>query len=155
MVWKDIINYPQVPCHLSEKRIKWSFIIEFFSWICGFYERLIGTTKKILNKSTERLHLTKTQLRTIITTVEKVVNSGPLVYLDNDLENQIITPMHFLSLNTKNGTPALISEYEKNDPNDQDYQNEEMTMTQKVLKHGKKLTSTSNSSGNQGERIIY
>ena len=89
MVWKDIINYPQVPCHLSEKRIKWSFIIEFFSWICGFYERLIGTTKKILNKSTGRLHLTKTQLRTIITTVEKVVNSGPLVYLDNDLENQI------------------------------------------------------------------
>lgn len=63
--------------------------------------------------------------------------------------------MHFLSLNTKNRTPALTNEYEKNDPNDQDYQNEEMTMTQKVLKHGKKVTSTSNSSGNHGERVIY
>lgn len=46
--------------------------------------------------------------------------------------------MHFLSLNTKNRTPALTNEYEKNDPNDQDYQNEEMTMTQKSLETWKK-----------------
>ena len=33
MAWNDIINDPQVHCHLSEKRIKWSFMIELSRWI--------------------------------------------------------------------------------------------------------------------------
>ena len=73
----------------------------------GFYERLIGTTKMALKKSIGRLQLTQTQLHTIITEVEGVIKSRPLVYVDNDIERKIFTPMHFLSLNTKNGTPTL------------------------------------------------
>lgn len=46
--------------------------------------------------------------------------------------------MHFLSINTKNATPALTIQDKENDINDPDYQNVEMTMTQKILEVWKK-----------------
>lgn len=46
--------------------------------------------------------------------------------------------MHFLSINTKNATPALTIQDKENDINDPDYQNGEMTMTQKILEVWKK-----------------
>ena len=136
--WKDAINDPQVQSYLSEKGIKWNFIIELSPWMGGFYERLVGTTKMALKKSIARLHLTRTQLQTIITEVEGVVNSRPLVYVDNDLDNQVITSMHFLSLNPKNGTPVLTNQDDEDDPNDPDYKNEELTTAQKVFETWKK-----------------
>ena len=45
--------------------------------------------------------MTQTQLQTIITQVKGAVYSRLLAYVDNDLENQTITPIYFLSLNTK------------------------------------------------------
>ena len=47
------------------------------------------------------LHVTQTQLQTIITQVKGAVYSRLLAYVDNDLENQTITPIYFLSLSTK------------------------------------------------------
>ena len=61
----------------------------------------MGITKIALKKTIGKLYLTHTQLQTIITEVEAVINSRPLVYVDDDSENQIIMPNHFLSLNTK------------------------------------------------------
>ena len=51
--------------------------------------------------------------------------------MDDDLENQFIMPNHFLSLDTKNGTPELIRNNEEDDKNDPDYQNEKLTTAQK------------------------
>ena len=99
----------------------------------GFCERLVGRTKTALKKTNGKLHLTHTQLQTIITEVEAVINNRPLVYVDDDLKNQIITPNHFLSLNTKNGTPELIRNSEDDDKNDPDYKNEKLTTAQKLL----------------------
>jgi len=45
--------------------------------------------------------------------------------------------MHFLSLNTKNGTPRL-SNQDEDYPDDPDYYNEEMTRSQKLLETWKK-----------------
>ena len=66
-----------------------------------------------LKKTTGRMPLTQSQLQTIITDFEEVVNSRPLVYVADDLENQIINQMHFLSLNTENGTPTLSNKIKK------------------------------------------
>ena len=77
-----------------------------------------------LKKNIGKLYLTHIQLQTIVTEVEAVINSRPLVYVDDGLENQIITPKHFLSLNTKNGTPDLIRNNEDDYKSDPDYQNE-------------------------------
>ena len=61
----------------------------------------------------------------------------------DDLENRIIMPNHFLSLNTKNGTLELIRNNEDDDKNDPDYQNEELTTAQKLLETWKKRLQTS------------
>ena len=58
--------------------------------------------------------------------------------MDDDLENQIITSNHFLSLNTKNGTPELIRNNEDDNKNDPDYQKEELTTAHKILETWKK-----------------
>ena len=104
----------------------------------GFYERLVGITKTALKKTIGKLYLTHTQLQTIITEVEAVINSRPLVYVDDDLEKEIITPNHFLPLNIKNGTPELMRNNEDDYKNDPDYQNEELTTAHKLLETWKK-----------------
>ena len=86
-----------------------------------------------LKKTIGKLYLTHTQLQTIITEVEAVINSRPLVYVDDGLENEIITPNHFLSLNTKNGIPEFIRNNEDDDKNDHDYQREELMTAQKTI----------------------
>ena len=63
------------------------------------YERLVGTTKMSLRKNIGRVSLTSSQLQTILTEVEAVINTRPLVNVDNEVENQIITPAHFPSIN--------------------------------------------------------
>ena len=138
LAWENIVNDPHVHSYLSEKRIKWNFIVELSPWMGGFYERLVGTTKAALKKSIGKLHLSMTQLQTIITEVEGVVNSRPLVYVDNDIDREIITPMHFLSLNPKNGTPVFKKSDEDDDKHDMDYQNEEISSAQKLLETWKK-----------------
>ena len=58
--------------------------------------------------------------------------------MDDDLENQIIMANHFLSINTKNGTPELIKNNKDDGKNDPDYQNEELTTAHKLLETWKK-----------------
>ena len=84
--------------YLSENSIEWKFVIELSPWMGGFYKRLVGITKMALKKIIGKLYLTHIQLQTIIAEVEAVINRRPLVYVDDDLQNQIITPNHFLSL---------------------------------------------------------
>ena len=104
MAWEKVADDPSVHSYLSDLRIKWLFIIELSPWMGGFYESLVGITKMSLRKSIGRVSLTNSQLQTILTKTEAIINTRPLVYVDNDLENEIITPAHFLSINMKTGT---------------------------------------------------
>ena len=72
-----------------------------------------------LRKNIGRVSLTSSQLQTILTKVEAVIHTRPLVNVDNEVEKQIITPAHFLSINIKTGTPVLTveNEDEKTNPN--------------------------------------
>ena len=82
--------------------------------------------------------MTLTQLQTIITEVESVVNSRPFIYVHNDLENEIITQAHFLSLNSKTRKPVLQNIDEDDNQNDPDYQNEDISKAKKLLVTWKK-----------------
>ena len=56
-------------------------------WMGGFYERLVGLTKRALRKTVGKRCLTEKQLITVLTEVEAVVNSQPLVYVDNNIKS--------------------------------------------------------------------
>ena len=53
------------------------------------------------------------QLQTFLTETNEIINSRPLVYLGEDLNDRTaLTPSNFLTPNTKTGTPLI-----KNDGN--------------------------------------
>ena len=91
--------------------IQWKFIIELAPWMGGFYERLIGLTKRALKKTIGKKCLTERQLATILTEAEAVLNSRPLVYVDDDINsNSALTPQDFLSLYSLHVIPNLTEE---------------------------------------------
>ena len=95
----------------------------------GFYERLVGITKRALRKILGVNCFTLTQLTTILTEVEVVVNSRPLVYVADDIDSShVLVPSDFLSMN--NVIQGCSSE-EK----DKEYQpNVTMSNAEKLLK---------------------
>ena len=83
----------------------------------GFYERLVGISKMALRKAIGKTCLTMLQLQTFLTETEAIINSRPLVYLGEDLnDSTALTPSHFLSPNTKTGTPLIINDDNIADP---------------------------------------
>ena len=84
--------------------------MELAPWMGGFYERLIDLTKRSLRKTNKRL--SQRQLVTILAEVEAVINSRPLVYIDDDDINfsHAITPIDFLSLHNSHVVPDLTKE---------------------------------------------
>ena len=116
--WENVVGDPDVISYINERGINWSFIIEFWPWMGEFYERLISITKMALKKSIGKLCLTSIQLQTILPKIEPVVNSRPLVYVNNEVEHRtIITPMDFLSINARTGPLTLMIPEEEDDPN--------------------------------------
>ena len=56
------------------------------------------------------------QLQTLLTEVEAVLISRPLLYIADELnDGTAMTPTHFISLNTKTGTLQLGTEEESKD----------------------------------------
>ena len=122
--WQKVIKDPSLQSYISNQGIKWSFIIELSPWMGGFYERLVGSSNMALRKSIGKNYLTSLQLQTFLLETEAVLNSRPLVYIGDDLNDRImITPSHFLSPNnyTIIGAPVIVDGGERDDPNLEPY----------------------------------
>ena len=101
-----------VQSFISSKGITWRYVIAYAPWQGGFYERLVGMTKRALRKSLGRSKANSVELATLLTEVEAILNCRPLVYLNDDINSgEAITPAHFLSLNNRTGLPDIIEEY--------------------------------------------
>ena len=94
----------------------------------GFYERIVGKTKKVLEKTLGNQCLTEKQLTTTLAEAEAVVNSRPLVYVDEDINSSmVLTPAHFLSLHSQH----ILSDIVKD--SDPDYDAEKKPTTAQHL----------------------
>ena len=56
VAWENAIRDPDLQLHIAEQRIKWSFIVQLFPWMRGFYEKLVGISKMVLRKSNREKH---------------------------------------------------------------------------------------------------
>jgi hypothetical protein len=82
----------------------------------GFYERLVRNIKQCMRKSVGKLCLSLSQLQTVVTEVEFILNSRPLVYVGSELSGEVLTLAHFLSLNIGDRIVGKISSGETDYP---------------------------------------
>lgn len=95
-LWKGIKD-PRLQEFFSEKGITWRFIAERAAWWGGFWERLVRSVKVILRKVLGRAKLNFEEMCTILTEAEAIINSRPLTYVHNEVdEPEPLTPAHFL-----------------------------------------------------------
>ena len=107
-LWKDLIVDDSVHHYVSKEGITWRFLPEFCPWMGGFYERLVGLVKRTLRKSIGKICLNSSQLETIVTEIEAILNTRPLVYVGAEIESGIaLTPANFLTMNTNIAVPSL------------------------------------------------
>ena len=78
-MWMETTKNLGVQSFVSNKGIRWKYIIEYAPWKGGFYQRLIGMTKRALRKSLGRCSITNVELRTLLSEIEAMFTSRPLV----------------------------------------------------------------------------
>ena len=115
LAWIHLTTDDGVISYASRNNVEWKFIVPQSPWMGGSYERIVGVVKRSLRKAVGKRLYTFNQLSTILNEVEAIVNSRPIVYVDDDIDD-VLTPSHFLCLRNSCGfLPALLPS-EADDP---------------------------------------
>ena len=77
---------------ISSKYIQWKFNTEAAPWTGGFFERMIKSVKRCLKKVLLNARLNYEELLTVLKEIESIVNNRPLIYLYDDVNQDILTP---------------------------------------------------------------
>ena len=111
-LWKNVTKNIDVKSYIADSGIIWKYTVEYAPWKGGFYERLIGITKRSLRKSFGKSTLNRIELVTLLTETEGTINRRPLLYVSDDINSsQVITPAHFTIINHKTGAPDVEEEF--------------------------------------------
>ena len=95
-VWKKI-DKDKVKLELASKGIKWKCIEEHSPWRGGWWERFCRSVKEPLRKVLGKALLTYTELYTVLTEVEAIINAHPLTFVGDDIRDQEpITPANLV-----------------------------------------------------------
>ena len=75
----------------------WRFSVPRAPWWGGWWERMVRNMKVSLKKTVGLKSLERTELETLLTEVEACLNSRPLTFVGDDIDNgHPLTPSHFL-----------------------------------------------------------
>jgi hypothetical protein len=80
---------------LAHHNISWKFIAPRAAWWGGWWERMIGTTKRCLRKVLGRFQVAEEGLNTTLVAIEAAINSRPIAQAED--EAGALTPAHFLT----------------------------------------------------------
>ncbi|GFW77336.1 integrase catalytic domain-containing protein [Trichonephila clavipes] len=91
------IDWDVVMSKANIQKIKWKFNPPSAAWWGGFWERMIQMLKQILRKMLGRASLYYEELNTVLCECEHVINSRPLTYISEDVNDfSPLTPAMFL-----------------------------------------------------------
>ena len=91
-----LFNHPEIKADLDCERIEWKFNLERAPWWGGMFERIVSSVKNCLRKVLGNPRLTFDELSTLLTEVESTLNSRPLTYEYNEVEEKVLTPLHLI-----------------------------------------------------------
>ena len=91
--WYD---HPEVRADLEVKRVTWKFNLERAPCLGGFFERMVDSVKRCLRKVLGNARLTFDELLTALVEVEGTLNSRPLTYEYEELDEEALTPSHLI-----------------------------------------------------------
>ena len=74
---------------------QWKFNVEAAPWWGGFFERLVKSVKLSLKKCIRNARLNYDELSTVLVEVEAALNSRPLTYVFDEMEEPL-TPSHLI-----------------------------------------------------------
>ena len=103
-----MMRHEQVQQHLSEVGVQWTFNLAKAPWWGGVFECMIRMTKRYLKKIVGRARLSLDELTTLITEIERVINSRPISYVSSDDTEEPLTPAHLLCGRRLLSLPDLI-----------------------------------------------
>ena len=93
----DRVNWDTVRKSEFVHKIDWRFNPPSAPWWGGWWERLVGMVKKVLRRVLARACLNYERMSTILCDCEDILNSRPLGYVSEDLEDLApLTPNMFL-----------------------------------------------------------
>ena len=94
----DLFQSPSLKEQLSRQGVEWKFIPKQAPWYGGFWERLIGLTKGAIKKTLGKASITLTELQTLATEVEAVLNDRRITYVSSDcVDKELLMPSHLLN----------------------------------------------------------
>ncbi|XP_068231979.1 uncharacterized protein [Palaemon carinicauda] len=86
----------EVQQFLRKTGIEWRFQMPRAPWKGGFFERLIGVTKRVLQIALGKKYLPDVHVLTLVKEAEAVVNNKPLIYSGDKCEDEVLTPSHLV-----------------------------------------------------------
>ena len=81
----------KVKAYCLRENFTWKFNVEAAPWWGGFFEQLVRSVKLCLTKSLRNAKLTFEELYTVLVEIEGVLNSRPLTYVFDEM-NEPLTP---------------------------------------------------------------
>ena len=76
----------------------------------GVYERMVGIVKRALRRSLGKDHLQTDQLSTLLTEIEAVVNTRPLLYVTSDEVARTSSPADFVHSHVSLALPPPLTD---------------------------------------------
>lgn len=90
---KELLRSPVLYQDFASIGCNWKFIPKKAPWFGGFYEKLVGITKRTLKTVMGRAKLKYTEFITLVTEAEAIINDRPLSYISDGLTDpEPITP---------------------------------------------------------------
>lgn len=90
-------NYIKIASELANRNIEWKFIPPRSPNFGGLWESCVKSVKRHFNRVVRNLTLTFEECYTLLTGIESVLNSRPLVAISSDPNDySVLTPSHFL-----------------------------------------------------------
>ncbi|XP_071128314.1 uncharacterized protein [Mytilus edulis] len=82
---------------LADQGTEWKFIPNRAPWFGGFWERLIGLTKKSIKAILGKSCVSTEMLNTIVIEIEGTLNNRPITHISTDIKDpEPLTPAHLL-----------------------------------------------------------